>query len=259
METACNNCQEREQCQTPCKAVKSILWANNHVMERHFPDRIEVYPQHVKEVQFSEIEDSQLDKFSTADVIPWSSGDLRLRKTSVFVERFFNKVSCKELAERFGVKENTIVCIYAQALEHVERIIKALDARKEGMKATKADRFTEEQKYFLLTSVFGFSQAEVARMFKRDRNRVNLIVKSMADRFETFFSGQEPKKESTIDDPPINDRPTRADVIKIVDAYVDQGLSHRQAFKRIADRYAEVVGRPVSVRGIESRYYKAKS
>jgi transposase len=226
-------------------------------MERHFSDRIEVYPQHVKEVQFSEIEDSQLDKFSTADVIPWSSGDFRLRKTIVFVERFFNKVSCKELAERFDVKENTIVCMYAQALEHVERIIEALDARREGLKAIKADRFTEEQKYFLLTSVFGFSQAEVARMFKRNRDKVNTTVKHMADRFEALFSGQEPKKESTIDDPPIKDKLTRADVISIVDAYVDQGLSHRQAFKRIAGRYAEVVGRSVSVRGIESRYYKA--
>lgn len=185
----CGTCSERDQCKRPCDAVNSILWADNRVMERHFGNTVVCYPKN-QEVHFSELEDRQIEKFSTDDVFPWSSGDFRLRKTTVFVERFFNKVPCRVLAERFGVKENTIVSIYKQALEQLERIIGALDARKEGVKAMKPERFTEDQKFFLLCCVFGFSQAEVARMFRKNRNRVNLKVKRMADRYEGLFSGQ---------------------------------------------------------------------
>ena len=255
-EKRCTNCDKRAECKTPCKTVNAILWAENRVMERHFGDVIVCYPMH-GEVHFSEITERQLEDFSDKDVIPWASGDARLRQTTVFIERFFNKVPCKELAERFNVKENTIVCMYARAVESVEKIIEALDARREGMKATKSDRFTDDQKYFLLVSVFGFSQIEVARMFNRDRNRVNQKVKHMSDRYGALFSGAAPKEETPIDDLPIKGKLTRADVVSMVDAYTEQGLSHRQAFKRIADRQGEVIGRPVKSRAVESRYYKA--
>ena len=189
-------------------------------------------------------------------MVPWSSGDFRLTKTTVFVERFFNKIPCKELAERFDVKENTIISMYRQAIEQLERIIKALDARREGLKATKSGRFTDDQKFFLLTCVFGFSQTEIAKMFGRDRNMVNKKVKRLSDKYAALFAGQEIKEEIPIKDPPMKGKLTRAQVVNMVEAYVEQGLSHNQAFKRIAGRYAELAGRPVNHRGIESRYYK---
>ena len=111
-----------------------------------------------------------------------------MRKTTVFVERFFNKVPCKVLADRFGVKENTIVCIYAQAVEQLERIIETLDARKEGIKAMKPEKFTEDQKFFLLCCVFGFTQTEVAKMFRRNRDTVNHKVKRLADQYGAAFA-----------------------------------------------------------------------
>lgn len=255
MEKTCNDCKERATCKAPCATVNAILWHENRVMERHSSKDIVCFPMR-GEVHFSELQDHQLDDFSNSDVIPWASGDARLRKTAVFIERFFNKVPCRELAERFGVKENTIVCMYRDAVESVEKIIEALDSRREGMKATKADRFTNDQKYFLLVSVFGFSQAEVARIFNRDRNMINQKVKRMSERYGALFSGEN-KPESPIDDLPMGDKLTRADVVRMVDAYTEQGLSYRQAFKRIADRQGEVIGRPVNPRAVESRYYKA--
>jgi len=226
------------------------------VMERHFPDKIVCYPQN-KEVHFSGLKDYQIDAFSNADSVPWSSGDFRLTHTAVFVERFFNKVPCKELAERFDVKENTIVCMYKQAVKQVKRIIKALDSRREGIKATKSDRFTDDQKFFLLACVFGFSQVEIAKMFGRHRNVVNKKVKRLSDKYKALFAGQEIREEIPIKDPSMEEKLTRPQVVDMVEAYVEQGLSHRQAFKRIAERYAGIVGRPVNFRGIESRYYKA--
>lgn len=255
VKSLCVDCNVKDVCQTPCKAVSALLWANNRVMERHYGNTIVCYSQN-KEVHFCELKDFQIDQFSTDDVVPWSSGDLRLTKTKVFVERFFNKVPCKDLAEQFGVKENTIVCMYKQAVEQLEKLITVLDARKAGIKAMGPEKFTEDQKFFLLACVFGFSQVEVARMFKRDRNVINLKVKRLTDKYETFFSGQEVKEPVPIKDPSMEGKLTRAQVVKMVEAYTEQGLSHRQAFKRIAERYADIVRRPVSYRGIESRYYK---
>ncbi|MBE9547622.1 MAG: hypothetical protein IMF10_09065 [Proteobacteria bacterium] len=179
-----------------------------------------------------------------------------MTQTTVFVERFFNKTPCKELAERFDVKENTIVSMYRQAVKQLERIIETLDARREGLKATKSDKFTDDQKYFLLVCIFGFSQAEIAKMFGRHRNVVNKKVKRLSDKYEALFSGQEIKEEVPIKDPPMEGKLTRAQVVKLVEAYTDQGLSHRQAFKRIAERYSEIVNRPINFRGVESKYYK---
>lgn len=252
----CLDCSTRSECKKPCKPVNDILWKDNRVMERHYDDMIICYPQR-HEVHFSELQDYQPENFSDSDVIPWASGDYRLTQTKVFVERFFHKVPCKELADRFDVKENTIVGMYARAVEQLEKIIEALDARREGVKAVRGDRFNEDQKYFLLVSIFGFSGAEVARMFNRDHSRVSLKIKRMTDNYSAAFSGQAPKEETLIDDPPITAKLTRADVVNMVDHYTEQGLSHRQAFKRIADRQGEVIGRPVKMRAVESRYYKA--
>lgn len=255
MEKLCESCEKRNDCKAPCKPVKAILWAGNRVMERHFDDIIVCYPQG-REVHFSEIENFNIEQISSADVVPWSSGDCRLRKTAVFIERFFNRTPYKDLADVFGVPENTVITMYKQALEHVERIIEALDARREGLKATKGDKFTDDQKYFLLASVFGFNGSEIARMFNKDRTSINMKIKRMADKYAAIFSGQDPQ-EIPIEDPPINAKLARADIVRLVDAYTEQGLSNQQAFKRIADRQGELTGRPVNARAVESRYYKA--
>jgi hypothetical protein len=94
-------------------------------------------------------------------------------------------------------------------------------------------------------------------MFGCGRDGVWRRVKRIADKFEELFTSEGRHEETAVDDPPLPVKLTRADVTRMVDAYAEQGLSHRQAFKRIADRYGEVVGRPVNVRAIESRYYKA--
>jgi len=190
MEKDCGTCEGRDACVIPCKAVDKILWKDNRVMEKKGYAGIYCYPQN-HEVHFSEITEENRASFSGEDVIPWSGGDFRLRKTTVFVERFFNKVPCKELAERFGVKENTIVCMYAQAVEQLWRMIEAMDARREGLKATKSYNFTDEQKFFLLVAIFGFNAVEVSKMFGQDRKMVSHKVKRMSDKYRAVFTAAE--------------------------------------------------------------------
>jgi transposase len=168
--------------------VNRILWDGNRVMERQYATMVKVYPQR-GEVHLSAVHPARLDKVPEA--FPWSGTDCRLTKTAVFVERFFHKTPYKELAERFGVTENTVVTMYRQAVEQVGKIIEALDARREGLKAVREPgrRLTEEERYFLLVKVFGFSMAEVARMFNLDRRRVGQRLKRMAERYGGLFTG----------------------------------------------------------------------
>lgn len=190
MERLCENCPEHETCKKTCKAVNDILWKGNRVMERHYSDRIVCYPRN-GEIHFSELDIKGIeneDDFSIHDVIPWTSEDRRLMKTKVFIERFFHKVPCKELAEKYGVKVNTIICMYRDAVGTIGKIIDQMDARRAGIKATKSRGFTEDQKMFLLVSVFGFSGSEVAQMFNRNRGTVNAKVKRLSDRYRAAFA-----------------------------------------------------------------------
>lgn len=196
--TLCEACQGRCQCKTPCKPVNDILWKDNHVYERHYPDAIVVFPPK-KEVHFSAIEENKLDEISNEDAIPWSSGDYELTQTRVFIEKFFNKARTCELAERFGVKESVISTMYANALEQIEKIVGLLDLRASGIKNLKPDRFTEDQKMFLLVYVFRFNAAEVAEMFHHSANYISGKLRRMADKYADAFLGL----EKSVDDRPM--------------------------------------------------------
>ena len=179
----CTDCDKRDKCTTPCKPVKKICWENNKVMEKHYPDHIEVFPGSTRERHFCELTDKQLDEISETDTIPWSSEDTRFRQTSVFIERFFKKTPCKELAEKFGVNENSIVCMYRDAVKRVHKIIAALDSRHEGMKAVSEKTFNQDEKIFLLCCCFGFNQHEVGKIFNMDHRKVHIVVKKMREKY----------------------------------------------------------------------------
>lgn len=196
--TICETCEKRESCKTPCKEVNNILWKDNHVYERYYPDSICVFPP-FREVHFSAVNDYEVEDFSTDDTFPWSSESTKPDKATIFVERFFKKTPRKELAERFGTTEQYIDIIFTKSKYAIEKIVKILAARKEGIKAAKLDRFTEDQKYFLLVDVFGFTGKEVAEMFKKSRPTINKKVNRMREKYTELFSGQEIKKLKSAD------------------------------------------------------------
>ena len=166
-------------------------------MEKHYSDAIVVFPGSGKERHFSELTDKQLDEISEIDVIPWSSGDVNFTQTGVFIDRFFNRMPFKDIAEKYHVQENTTVKQFHFAVKALEKIVSILDARREGMRAMKPQRFTDEQKMFLLIHVFCFTQMEVAEIFGLDHRKVSQIVKRMADKFSKNFNNQkEPVKSA---------------------------------------------------------------
>jgi hypothetical protein len=183
----CNDCGQRDHCQTPCKAVQEAMKQDNPgVMEKHTTRRIMVFPKS-REKHFTELSGPEADQMNDCDVFPWASAEHRLRKTVVFVERFFHKTSYRDLAERYHVRENTIVTIYRQAIEQLAKMIEQLDSRREGIKAVQTKNFTDDQKAFLLVEVFGFNRVEVARMFKRDHKALCSRLKRMTDQYKRAF------------------------------------------------------------------------
>jgi predicted DNA-binding protein YlxM (UPF0122 family) len=226
------------------------------MMHRKFDDHIVLFPLY-NQVRFSEIADHRVDEFSDADTVPWSSGDCRLRKTSVFIEHFFNKTPISELAERFKVDDEAIKSAYKNARNQISKLIEALDARKTGAQISRIERFTKDQKYFMLVHVFGFSMKEVAEMFSCDHGIVELVVGRMARKYGKLFAEQAKKDDTTITDPPMSDKLTNAEIVRSVDAYFQQGLSKNQAFIRIAERLSALQGRHTAELSIKQRYYTA--
>lgn len=255
MEPICTTCEQREHCQTLCKEISKKVWKGNRMMEDKFDNHIVLYPQK-KQIRFSEIEDYKVDNFSNSDVIPWSSSGTRLLKTSVFIERFFNKTPVHELAERFGVNGATINSIYSKTVNRLSKVIEALDARKAGVFVSRLERFTKEQKFFMLVFVFGFSNKDVAEMFNYHENTIEYKVARMARKYGDLFAEQAKKDDTTISDPPMSDTLTDDELISIVDAYFQQGLPRSQAYIRIAERLPALHGRRATEGAIKKRYYK---
>jgi len=183
----CKDCENREHCKTPCKAMNDVLWKDNNVYERHYDDAIVVFPPK-KETHFSALEDYELNEISNEDAFPWaSSGKYELSKTNIFVEKFFNRVPTSELVERFNIPESQILTEYKRCMEQIEKILKILDLRASGIKNIKPDKFTEDEKMFLPVHVFRFNAREVADMFHHHPNNTSLKLNKMASKYKKLF------------------------------------------------------------------------
>jgi len=198
--TICETCEKRESCKTPCKEVNNILWKDNHVMERYYNDSIVVFPP-FREVHFSAVNDYDVEDFATTDAFPWSSENCELRKTAVFIDRFFNRMSYEEMSEKYCAPINTLRSAYFKCVSRLEETISVLDTRREGIKAVmkQKDVFSEDQKYFLLVDVFGFTGKEVAEMFKKSRPTINKKVNRMREKYTELFHAQETEESKSAD------------------------------------------------------------
>jgi DNA-binding CsgD family transcriptional regulator len=185
----CKNCEKRDACKKPCYELnKQLRKISGQYWEIPLREDVKIIPQK-RQVQFSDMpESTNVENFSAK--MPWLTGEFKLRQTNVFRDRFFKKMSFKEIADNYGIDEHTAETHFHNACNQVEAVVRAMDSRKAGVKHSLNSKrgYTDSQKFFLLVKVFGFSGSEVARMFKISRKIVNRHVRDMAARF-TFTDG----------------------------------------------------------------------
>jgi DNA-directed RNA polymerase specialized sigma24 family protein len=162
--------------------------------ERRVGDDVVCQPQY-REVHFSALHPHRLNSFAEKDAFPWSSTEYNLTLTSVFVERFFERRSDEEIAERHGMKRLDVAKMYHAAVQRLTQVVAALDARQEGLKCVRLRPFTDVQKAFLLVYVFGFNQTEAARMLKLNPANLCRKLRPLAERYGEGFGGAAEKSK----------------------------------------------------------------
>lgn len=175
----CDKCLNRKHCRKPCYFVEQSLRSECVLlMEDKRSDNTTVVYSKWNETRLSDFmpDDEQLEnskymavdpdqekRLIPEDEVPITPKQLR---TKVFYERFFRGTPNKELADSLGIAENYCSAIYAEARKRVLAVVEALDGRDYGLTNVQKSKysFTDDEKWFLLSKVFGFSITEVSRM-----------------------------------------------------------------------------------------------
>jgi DNA-directed RNA polymerase specialized sigma24 family protein len=174
--TACGDCPGRPSCKTLCKKIQAVINDGASGSERHHRDHIELFPTFHLEKNFASLPQE------THDGIPFSGPDdftegvylqtdcLETNRASIFVEIFFNKRSFQDLADQLGVEFNTVWSYFQRACERIEQIVKLLDSKQQAVKYSRQMlKFDDDEKVWLLKSVFGFKSEEVSDILGMSR------------------------------------------------------------------------------------------
>jgi predicted DNA-binding protein YlxM (UPF0122 family) len=194
----CASCDTRPECSSMCDSLKQEMKKVGQVMERHGKNTITVYPSFWREVQASCMGEAQCNRISNDDAMPYRTDFIKQVKTGIFIERFFNKLPVSEIAEKYEISEQAVRQNYHDAVETVCKIIDVMETRRSGINGLKHRvNFSDKEKFFLLTYVFGFTNQEVADMFGKHRANVSRETRAIADKYREAFDGIKEGKCST--------------------------------------------------------------
>lgn len=246
----CASCDTRPECSSMCDGLKKELKKVGVVMEKHCSKEIRVYPKEGKKVvQFCDLSEMKLDSFSQDDRIVFNSDAVELLKTSVFIDRVFNRLSNQEIADKHGVDKNTIATIFKDSVDKIDNFIETMDIRREGIKSARDGKykFSRSEQFFLLHHVFRYNKAEIASIFGIKRGIIDSRVEGMARTYRKLFDGHQVKPFTDNDD-----LLSGQDLIDAVQNLVGEGMSQTKAIKAIASETGE------TFLAVNVRYYKAK-
>ncbi|WP_419655436.1 uncharacterized protein Dvar_45180 [Desulfosarcina variabilis str. Montpellier] len=207
-ETAiCEKCLNRHHCKKPCFFVEQALRSEMALlMEDKRGENTTVVYSMWNETRLSDFmpEDEQLEnskymavepdqerRLIPEDEVPITPKQLR---TKIFYERFFRGKPNKELAEELGISTNYCSAIYAESRKRVLAVVEALDGRDYGLTNVQKSKysFTDDEKYFLLAKVFGFSVREISRMPGTPAlGTLKVKIKRLYDQYrQKYFDGE---------------------------------------------------------------------
>lgn len=177
--TACGDCPGRPSCKTLCKKIQAVINDGASGGEKIHPDHIELFPTFHLESNFASLpQESHGGRPFRAvegfiDGVQLNTDCLETNMSTVFVEIFFNKRSFQDLADQLGVEFSTIHSYFMRSCERIEQIVKLLDSKQQAVKYSRQMlKFDDNEKIWLLKSVFGFSNDEVADILGMSRTAV---------------------------------------------------------------------------------------
>ncbi len=118
-----------------------------------------------------------LQVFSTENESPFASFKPQLKQTGIFIDRFFNNASYKDLAVKYDISRDAAIKIFYAATKRLMEIIEALDGKKDLRNLDHWKKQVEKrsgslpkgQRWFLLNKLFGLRPSEICEMEGLDK------------------------------------------------------------------------------------------
>jgi len=158
----CLDCEKADSCKRMCQKLKALVESKNGCSEIHSEDAVTILPEKgnirnfTSKPAYGELENREFG-------VSFNTDGLNLSLTTVFVEYFFKRRPLKDIAEDMGVGSKTVHSTFTKAVERINTIISVLDARQSALKYTyRLSQYSDDEKAFLLTHIFGFTPHEVA-------------------------------------------------------------------------------------------------
>jgi hypothetical protein len=140
MKGVCEKCSRREGCETPCRPVELCLAQDNlTVFEKtgvgENGEEITIIFARSREIpesmlpKISDKTDELIDVFTTKAESPFAGFNPDLKRTGVFIDRFFNKWSYEDLAVKYDPTVKGARDLYHLAVKRLLDVVKALDGR----------------------------------------------------------------------------------------------------------------------------------
>jgi hypothetical protein len=184
MQGVCEKCSHREGCKVPCRPVELYLAQDNlTVFEKtgigeNGEEITIIFAQSDKFIRESELPQvsgktgEPIEVFTTEAESPFAGFNPDLKQTGIFIDRFFNKWSYKDLAVKYDTTVEGARKIYQAALKRLQAVIEALDGGKEAhnfepwkkMVEERSGSFPKGVRWYLLNKLFQMRPAEIARM-----------------------------------------------------------------------------------------------
>lgn len=186
MKEICQKCTHYKTCKSPCYPVQQYLAQDNlTVFEKShtnedgktvtilFARSREIPESSLVQRKDPDFEPEEIQEaFSTQNESPFAGFKPKLKQTGIFIDRFFNNWSYRDLAVKYEISEHAAIKIYYVALKRLRVVLAAMDNEKEHRNLEHWTKQVEErsgslpkgQKWFLLNKLFGLRPSEIAEM-----------------------------------------------------------------------------------------------
>lgn len=163
---------------------------------RKFRGGMMIFPPERLETNFASLPIERghraLEDFADDEAAVFRTDAFEQNVTSVFFERFFNRRSIQDIADRLSTTTKSVESTFTVAVERVQRIAEVLDKKKAAEKYLVPSRrkfnFTHDELAFLMNYVFGFKAEEIVDILgKYARSATQRRIQQMAKKYRDAF------------------------------------------------------------------------